>query len=120
MKEKIEVGTILYRYTEYKNITKFVVSYYEKDENGSDYFGVMLEETYHFIKSWRQTTEQDKKKLQNYIVNRSLPLGIKTYKSHGYYHTPREATENKIKMYEFIIQDIKNYYKEYTNEEFDK
>ena len=120
MDEKIEVGTILYRYTEYKNLAKCVVSYYEKDETEGDYFGVMLEETYNTIKSWPKSTEQDKKELQDYIVMHSVPLYVKTYKSDGYYHTPREATEHKIKMYEFIIQDIKKYYKEYTNEEFDK
>ena len=120
MDEKIEVGTILYRYTEYKNLAKCVVSYYEKDENEGDYFGVMLEETYHSIKSWPRTTEEEKKELQDYIVMHSVPLDINTYKSYGYYHTPREATEHKIKMYEFIIQDIKKYYKEYTNEDYDK
>jgi hypothetical protein len=120
MGEKIEVGTILYRYTEYKNLAKCVVSYYEKDETEGDYFGVMLEEIYNTIKSWPHKTEQEKKELQDYIVMHSVPLYVKTYKSDGYYHTPHEATEHKIKMYEFIIQDIKKYYKEYTNEEFDK
>ena len=120
MKEKIEEGTILYRYTEYKNLAKCIVSYYIKDEKEGDYFGVMLEETYHSIKSWPKKTDQERKELQDYIVMHSVPVDVKTYKSYGYYHTPREATEHKIKMYEFIIQDIKKYYKEYTNEDYDK
>ena len=120
MEEKIEVGTILYRYTEYKNLAKYVVSYYTKDENEGDYFGVMLEETYNSIKSWHQTTEEEKREIHAYIVMHSIPLDIETDKSCGYYHTPREAIEHKIKMYDFIIQDIKKYYKEYANEDYDK